>query len=259
MFKQALLVAGVLSLATAASALELTNPFYVPTKGTIASTTTYDFETTTVKNKGADLRVKEYDHYVSEALSYGLTDNLSLDASIANTFAKGTFYGITDREDKNIAFTAGSTWNVLTGPAKLQVSAAYGQDEAKDGEFGAYKYVTGAVKAGYTMGIYTPYVSAGIEKPLFQHQGDDKEPIYTGKAAVYAFCPRIKTSVDTGFTVTHAEEVEYTGYSYDLEVAYHVTKNVAVSAFGSYLIDGNAKYSTDVYGNKVGLKLRAAF
>ncbi len=254
MLKQALLVAGVLSLATAASALELTNPFYGPSKGTVASTTTYNFATSTEKNDGA--RAKSYDHYIAEALSYGLTDSVSLDATVANTFQKTH----ADRDDKNIDFELGSTWNVLTGKTKVQVKGAYGQEESNSHDnLGAYKYVKGSVKAGYTMGIYTPYVAGSVELPVAQNDDGDNHAKYEGKAGVYAYCPRIHTAVDTGVRVNYDETDEARTYAYDLEASYFLTDNVAVSAFGSVDFAGKAEGNTDLYGNKVGLRLRAAF
>ena len=258
MFKQALLVAGVLSLATAASALELTNPFYVPSKGTISSTTTYEFATNTVKDDFD--RSKEYDNTIAEKLSYGLTDNVSLDAKVSKVIKKESAYGLTDRDDKNIDFELGSTWNVLTGPAKVQVSGAYGQAESNSHDnLGAYKYVTGAVKAGYTMGIYTPYLAGSVELPVAQNDDGDNHAKYEAKAGVYAYCPRIKTAVDTGLRLNYDETYEARVYAYDLEVSYFLTDKVAVSAFGSVDFAGKAEADTDLYGNKLGLRLRAAF
>lgn len=270
MFKQALLVAGVLSLATAASALELTNPFYVPSKGTISSTTTYEFATRTAKASEGPLSVrsKEYDNTIAEKLSYGLTDTVSLDATVANVFQKGKDSlsignwggSVTDRDDKNIDFELGSTWNVLTGPAKVQVSGAYGQAESNSHDnLGAYKYVTGAVKAGYTMGIYTPYLAGSVELPVAQNDDGDNHAKYEAKAGVYAYCPRIKTAVDTGLRLNYDETYEARVYAYDLEVSYFLTDKVAVSAFGSVDFAGKAEADTDLYGNKLGLRLRAAF
>ena len=89
------------------------------------------------RQKPLSVRSKEYDNTIAEKLSYGLTDTVSLDATVANVFQKwkdslsiGNWGGsVTDRDDKNIDFELGSTWNVLTGPAKVQVSGAYGQKQ----------------------------------------------------------------------------------------------------------------------------------
>ena len=259
MLKQALLVAGALSLTTSAYALELTNPFYGPSKGTVASTTTYEFGTTTVKNNDG-FRSKEYDNTLTESLSYGLTDSVSLDASVGNVWQKTKDNDGTDKEDTNIDWDLGATWNVLTGPTKLQVSAAYGQEESNSHDnHGAYKYVDAGVKLGHTIGIYTPYLAGAVERPLFQSKFGDHHAKYQGKAGVYAYCPRADVAVDTDVRVDYDDTAKETAYTYDLEVSYFLTDNVAISAFGSYMIDGKAKYSTDVYGNSLGLRLRTAF
>ncbi len=256
MLKQALLIAGALSLTTSAYALELTNPFYGPSKGTVASTTTYEFGTTTAKNNYG--RTKDYDNLLTESLSYGLTDSISFDASVDNLWSKLKSVEGTDTDDKNIGWNLGATWNILTGPTKLQVSAAYGQDETEDNH-GAYKYVDAGIKLGHTIGIYTPYLSGIVERPLFQSDFGDHHTKYEGKAGVYAYCPRADVAVDTGVRVDYDGTDKIAAYSYDLEVSYFLTNNVAVSAFGSYMLDGKAKYSTDIYGKSAGLRLRAAF
>lgn len=259
MLKQALLVAGALSLTTSAYALELTNPFYGPSKGTVASTTTYEFGTTTVKNNDG-FRSKEYDNTLTESLSYGLTDSVSLDASVGNVWQKTKDNDGTDKDDKNIDWDLGATWNILTGPTKLQVSAAYGQDESNSHDnHGAYKYVDAGVRLGHTIGIYTPYLAGAVERPLFQSKFGDHHAKYQGQAGVYAYCPRADVAVDTDVRVDYDDSAKATTYTYDLEVSYFLTNNVAVSAYGSYMIDGKAKNSIDVYGNALGLRLRTAF
>ena len=205
MLKQALLIAGALSLTTSAYALELTNPFYGPSKGTVASTTSYSFATKTAKQKDAGAvvqRDKDYDHLLTESLSYGLTDSVSLDASVSNTWQKRSenFLGnrYTDKDDRNIDWTLGATWNILTGPTKLQVSADYGQKESNSHDnHGAYKYVDAGVKLGHTIGIYTPYLAGTVERPLFQSKFGDHHAKYQGQAGVYAYCPRADVAVDT--------------------------------------------------------------
>ncbi len=259
MLKQALLVAGALSLTTSAYALELTNPFYGPSKGTVASTTTYEFGTATAKNDF--YRSKEYDNTLTESLSYGLTDTVSLDASVGNVWQKTKdSYDGTDKDDKNIDWDLGATWNILTGPTKLQVSAAYGQDESNSHDnHGAYKYVDAGVKLGHTIGIYTPYLAGAVERPLFQSEEGDHHVKYEGKVGVYAYCPRADVAVDTGLRADYNRTDKVAAYSYDLEVSYFLTNNVAVSAFGSYILDGKAIESQDVYGKSIGLRLRTAF
>ncbi len=258
MLKQTLLVVSVLSLATAASALESTNPFFGPTKGSIASTTSYDFSTDTIKNDY--VRIKEYDHLLSQTLQYGLTDTVSLDATISNAWSKVADGESTEKDDKNIDFEIGSTWNVLTGNTKVQLSGAYGQEESNSNDnFGAYKYAKIGAKAGYKMGIYTPYIAGETEIPVAQHKDGDNNMKYEGKVGLYTYCPKMKWSLDTAVRVNYDEEVEATAYSADVEAAYHITKNWAVSAYGSYVLDGEGQDNINVYGKKIGLRLRTSF
>lgn len=273
MLKQALLVAGALSLTTSAFALEVTNPFYGPEKGHVASTTSYDYSTTTKKSNwyvGDHTRVKAYDQALTEALSYGVSDSVSIDASVANTWHKDktvhqtshvTDYMHTDTEDKNIDFTVGATWNVLTGPTKVQVKGLYGQRESTPNDAGAYKYVAGSVKAGHTYGIYTPYIQGGVEVPVATgngHVGNDHEK-YSARAAVYSYCPRSKVAIDTGISFDYDRETSAHTVGYDLEVSYFLTDNVAVSATAGYILAGHEEHNTDIKGENVGLKLRVAF
>lgn len=259
MFKKAFLLLGAMSLATSAMAVELTNPFYVPAKNTFASTTGYEFNTTT-KNHRSDFRSKEYNQTVSEALSYGLTDDWSVDASISNTWQKYTALSYTDRDDKNVDFALGTTYNILSqGPVKVQSALAYGQKESNShGNNGAYKYVSIGAKAGYEMGLYTPYVSGTAELPVFQSKDGDNEYKYETKLGLYTFCPKQKIAVDTGVRLNYDEYDESRVFAYDLEVSYYFTPKVAMSAYGSYSFNGK-EHKTDIHGNALGLRLKTTF
>lgn len=262
MFKKAFLLLGAMSLATSAMAVELTNPFYGPAKNTFASTTGYEFNTTT-ENHRSDWRGKAYNHVVSEDLSYGLTDVWSLDATIGNTWNKWTTVDNdqghrSDRDDKNIDFSLGTTYNILAqGPVKVQSSLAYGQKESVT-SLGAYKYVGVGAKAGYVMGLYTPYVSGNAELPVFQSDRGNNEYKYETKLGLYTFCPKQKVAVDTGVRLNYDEQSEARNFAYDLEASYYLTPKVAVSAYGSYVFEGKA-HKTDIHGNALGLRLRTSF
>lgn len=259
MFKKTFLLLGVMSLATSAMAAELTNPFYVPAKSTFASTTGYEFNTKTANHR-SDFRAKEYDNVVSETLQYGLTDTWSMDASISNTWQKFTEASETDRDDKNVDFALGTTYNIMSeGPVKVQSSLAYGQKESDSHDNGgAYKYVGVGAKAGYTMGLYMPYVSANAELPVFQSKDGDNEYKYEAKAGLYTYCPKQKVALDTGLRLNYDEFDESRIYSYDLEVSYYLTPKVALGAYGSYGFNGKA-HKTDIHTNTLGLRLKTTF
>ncbi len=259
MFKKAFLLLGAMSFATTAMAVESTNPFFVPTEGGIASTTSYDYSTATVKN--GDYRGKAYGHTATQTLEYGLSDVWSLGATVSNTWAKYSKAGITDNEDKNVDFEITSKYNLVSDSAlKVQSLLAYGQKEhyyGLDGD-GAYKYAKVGAKAGYKMGYWTPYLAGTVEVPVYQSQDDDNELKYTGTAGLYTYCPKMKVSMDHQLSVDYDEYDETRIYSYGIEAAYHFTKSVALSAYAKYIIDGE-EHKTDIHGNTVGLRLRLGF
>lgn len=271
MFKKTLLLLGVMSFASSAMAMELTNPFYVPAKGQIASTTSYNYGRDSM-NARDDGIAKGYHHTLKEDLRFGLTDNWSLDGSISNTWAKETYDSQTDKEDLNIDWEIGTTYNVLSdSKAKLQVSAAYGQSEldslghdrsykigADSANDGAYKYVRGQVKGGYDLGIFMPYAAASIEAPVFQSSDGNNQLKYGAEAGAYKLICN-KLSLDGNLRYDYDKEYKVNLYTVNAEVGYYFTPKWVGSVYGSYVLDGNTKERTDIHGNIIGLRLRTAF
>ena len=266
MFKKAFLLLGAMSLATSAMAVESTNPFFVPQEGGILSTTSYDYSTTT--HKSGDIRLKVYEHKATETLEYGLSNAWSLGATVSNTWGKGTLSNydesVTDSEDRNINFEITSKYNLVSnGALKVQSLLAYGQKENHPfyglvETSGTYKYAKVGAKVGYKLGYWTPYLAGTVEVPVFQSQDDDNELKYTGTAGLYAYCPKMKVSFDHQLGVDYDEYTETRLYTYGLEAAYHLTTNVALSAYGKYIIDGE-EHKEDIHGNQIGLRLRLGF
>ncbi len=276
MFKKTFLLLGAMSLATSAMAVESTNPFYVPAEGGILSTTSYDYSTRTYKD---DLRLKTYAHTATQTLEYGLSNAWSLGATVSNAWAKGTLSdyvnSVTDNKDRNINFEITSKYNLVSdGALKVQSLLAYGQEENHSyygfpddlinliepnaGFSGTYKYAKVGAKVGYKLGYWTPYLAGTVEVPVFQSQDDDNELKYTGTAGLYSYCPKMKVSMDHQLSVEYDEYDEERIYSYGIEAAYHFTKNVALSAYGKYIIDGE-EHKEDIHGNQIGLRLRLGF
>lgn len=258
MFKKTFLLLGVMSLATSAMAVESTNPFFVPAENGWASTTSYDFSTTTVKNRLEGDRYKTYSHTATQTLEYGLSNDWSLGVTVLNSWDKYTDATETDRDDKNIDFEVTSKYNILSKDAlKVQSLLAYGQEE-DHAMFGTYKYAKVGAKVGYKMGYWTPYLAGTVEIPVFQSNVDDNEFKYEGTAGLYTYCPKMKVSIDHQLSINYDENDETRIYTYGIEAAYHFTKSVALSAYGKYVIDGEEHYS-DIYGNQLGLRLRIGF
>ncbi len=274
MFKKTLLLLGVMSFASSAMAMELTNPFYVPAKGQVASTTSYNYgkESLNIRDTGI---AKGYFQTLKEDLSFGLTDNWSLDGSISNTWTKETFRSQTDRDDMNVDWKIGTTYNVLSdSKAKLQVSAAYGQSDLSSfgpdrsykangagtpfGNDGTYKYVQGQVKGGYDLGMLMPYAAANIEAPVFQSSDGNNQLKYGAEAGAYKLICN-KLSLDGNLRYDYDKEYKVNLYTVNAEVGYYFTPKWVGSVYGSYVLDGNAKERTDIHGNIIGLRLRTAF
>ncbi len=261
MFKKTLLLLGVMALATPAMATELTNPFYTPNKGHVTSVTSLEASRYQDKDKSG-YNGRQYDKVLSEALSYGVTDEISVDAAISNTWMRqAPKMGISEvnKEDTNIDWVLGGTYTYGTGPVKMQGKLAYGQKESWSHENGgAYKYVRADAKAGYDFGVVLPYVQASWEMPLWaSHDGADK-PIYLVRGAAYKqWCDKLAT--DLGIAYTHFEGSEISAWTVDAEVSYFLTPDWTLGMYGNYAFDGRSKDRGTVYAEKIGLRLRTQF
>lgn len=271
MLKQTLVALGILAIAGTASAADITNPFYLPTKGQIGSITSIDYTRSQFKDKFSGSE-SSHETNLSEELQYGLTDDVALVAKVGNIFSKlkeafwddddNTFVNRKDKEDTNINWEGGFAWNILNKAFKLQTKLVYGQDPSVNrfnSGFGEYKYVTGTVKAGYQFKKVLPYVEVAEEFPIGQKKGADK-PTYTAKAGLYQGKCEV-WSLDTGIRYVHDENTytEGTAYVAEAEASYYLTKKVAVGLYGSYALKGRAKVSADYRSKSVGARLRWFF
>ena len=125
-----------------------------------------------------------------------------------------------------------------------------------------YKYALGEMKLGYQFDRVLPYVTGGIEIPVGQKSGkkgiagdkliyNTKAGIYQGKCEVW--------SLDTGVRLTYDENREARIIAAEAEAAYYITPSVAVSVFGTYVLDGHSKYDMDVDDKSLGGRLRLFF
>ncbi len=248
-----LLLVSTMMLATSAMASEITNPFYLPTEGSLFSTTSADF--TKIRVKQGDNKAKAYTQNVNEVVQYGIADNWSVDVEIGNTWQRAK-YGFED--NTNFDFKLGTTYNIYkTGPLNVQTNVAYGQKESVE-SLGAYKYVGAGIKAGYQSGIYTPYVQGDVEIPVYQHKDGQNGMTYNAKAGLYAYCPRMNMSIDTGVSAGYEETSETRSYAYDLEAAYFAKENIALSLYGTFGKD-YAKEDIDFINQTIGMRVRVQF
>jgi hypothetical protein len=261
MFKKSLLAIGVFSLVGTAFAADITNPFYLPNKGQVASTTSGEFNL--VQYKNSDENVKFYNSLLQEHLQLGITDKLTLWGYFGNTFDETKYssesISFSGKQDENLNWGVGLTWNIWDKTLKVQASLGYNQDKLynSDGEF---KYLSGQIKVGYQLKTMLPYVEIGEELPVAQPKDNaiDK-PVYTGKIGLYQ--GELESwGLDTGLRAIHDEnESEATFYNIEAEASYYLTKSSAVSIYGSYTLNGKAKNQTDIYDKFIGLRFKWTF
>lgn len=276
MLKQTLIALSVLTVAGTASAADITNPFYLPTKGQIGSITSADYTRNQYKDKFSG-KETTYSTNLSEELQYGLTDNIALVANVGNIFAKlkeaflddrDILGSKTDKEDKNINWEAGFAWNIFSQAFRLQAQVMYGQDPAVN-RFnkgaGEYKYVTGTIKTGYQFKTMLPYIEVGEQLPIGQKKGNDErigadKPVYTAKIGLYQ--GKCETwALDTGIRYTHDEntDIEGTTYTAEVETSYYLAKNTSIGVYGTYALKGKAKVDADIHNKSIGARLRWFF
>lgn len=264
MLKKSLLMLSVMSMATAATAADITNPFYLAQDGQFGSVTSV--ETARVVAKNVQDYSKSNPIIATEEVRYGLTDTVALKMSFGNVWDKwkANWTDVpyeTEKDNENIQWSAGLGWNVLSGPTRLQLSAEYGQNRLQNFD-GEYKYVAGQAKVGYQFKTFLPYVSGGVEIPVGQKSGikgiagdkfmySAKAGVYQGKCEVWA--------LDTGVRMTYDENTEARLVTAEAEASVYLTPNTAIGVYGTYALDGKAKYDTDIYEKSVGARLRLFF
>ncbi len=263
MLKKILFSFVILSSIHTAYAADITNPFYLPSKGQVGSITSLDYTQNHYKNDWG-VSDKVYDTNLSEELQYGLTDKVAIIASIGNILAKvkDAILNETDRENKNINWETGLAWNVFDKAFKLQTSLLYGQDpfvNRYNEGFGEYKYFKGSVKAGYKFEKMLPYIEFTEQFPIAQKKGSDK-PVYTAKVGLYQ--GQCETwALDTGIRYTNDANTYTKGRAYtaEIEASYYLAKQTALSLYGTYTLSGKAKTQADVYHKSIGARLRWFF
>ena len=261
MFKKTLLLTAVLSLVGTAFAADITNPFYLPNKGQVVSTTSGGFNLMQYKNSNEN--VKLYNTTLQEQLQLGMSNNFTLWGYIGNTFNKSKYISellsFSNKQDENLNWGAGLTWNIWDKTLKVQAFLGYNQDKLYNAD-GEFKYLSGKIKFGYQLKTMLPYVEISEELPIAQvkNNGIDK-PVYSAKIGLYQ--GELESwGLDTGLRAIHNEnEIKSTIYDAQAEASYYLTKNTAISIYGTYTLTGKAKNRTDIYSKSVGLRLRLLF
>ena len=105
-------------------------------------------------------------------------------------------------------------------------------------------------------------MTGGVEIPVAQKSGikgiAGNKLIYNTKIGVYQGACEV-WSLDTGLRLVYDENREARTLTAEAEASYYLRHNVTVGVYGSYLLDGASKYSTDIYDKAVGARLRMFF
>ncbi len=248
--KKLYLMVCLCTLATGVQASDITNPFYLPTQGQLGIITSGGFEKNQAKANPllGGYQSISYDTSVQAEIQYGLTNSVSVVANVGNVFDKTKDTMVTETSDKNLSGAMGLAWNLLKGPTRLQLMAAYNQSNS------GYKAIQAEAKTGYQFKTFLPYASVGETFPIDQPdvfskpQYNAKFGIYQGQCEVWA--------LDTGIRWFHDEFGEQRGWNAEVEASYYLNPQTTLGIWGTYLIDGKAKYDTELRDKAAGVRLR---
>ncbi|MBQ7413215.1 MAG: hypothetical protein IJV07_02960 [Alphaproteobacteria bacterium] len=254
MKKSLFVLTATLMASSAAFAMDVSNPFYVPMKGDFLS------ETNIAYNNFE--HGKSEDTTLAETLSYGITRNFSVNGTIADTWlfdAKGVTGH--DRYD-NPAWGIGLKYNLVDCCKtnwKVQLGANYDQGGVDHHD----KTLSAYAKAGYQMGRFLPYVTATMEKPVGKYE---EAPTWEGRAALNTAFSK-KVNLDAGIIYdwsastnairkTTGERKHASGLGLDSTLNYVFSDCMSVGLTGQYLLDTKPN-NVDAYS--VGVNFKVAF
>ncbi len=263
MKKSLFVLTAVLLAGTAASAADIYNPFYLPTKGGFLSDTNAIYQN--VKNG------RRENILLSEGIAYGVTDKFAVTGPIADGwYLDRPGYTRHDRYD-NPAFDFGIKYNLPDCPCnrtKVQVGVNYTQgaftlipfpvlNDALTFDHHA-KTFSGFVKVGYEVQEgFLPYVTGTVVKPI---EKSEEQPTYIGRFGVYKTLTT-NLAADAGVDYAWSSSTGGDGkhgkvLALDGALNYKLSENTSVGLTGSYVLDvkpGDYDYYT------VGVNFKWAF
>lgn len=276
-FRTLLLASAAVMFTTSAMAVDITNPFYLPTKGKFLSDTSVEM------NRGkTDSGVEEgveKSAYAREELTYGVTDNFAVVAGIGNTFD----YNKDDdyNNDHNFDYSLGVKYNYVNGKLMTQAGAMYNtwnekswygkanyHDEETNDRW--MKELSGYVRVGYDMGCMTPYTEFTALGELDRNANEQE---YSWKLGLHKAWSKATADAGVRYTFNESEDNEY-GVDYngnghnervDLELAvnYLVNDNFSIGAYAEYYLGGDAREEVDPkdieYDRTIGLNAKVLF
>lgn len=281
-FRTLLLASAAVMFTTSAMAVDLTNPFYLPTKGKFLSDTSVEMKRSKTDNGEEEFVSKN--GYAREVLTYGVTDNFAVVAGIGNTFDFTRDDGEDEKyynNDHNFDYSLGVKYNYVNGKLMTQIGAAYrtldyktfvGKAEHEDDDTNErwFKALEGYARVGYDMGCMTPYTEFTA---LGQLDRDNNEQEYSWKLGVLKAWDKARLNAGVRYTFNESEDdkygVDYKGNGHnervDLELAvdYLVNDNFSIGAYAEYYLGGDAMEEIErkdiEYDRTIGLNAKVLF
>lgn len=252
-YKTMLLTTAAVLFSSQAMAADLTNPFYVPNEGQLVSTTQAGYERAKFKHNE---RGVEEGYYAAETLEYGLTDNFSVNGTLANLFDTQGQYN----NDHNFVYQLGAKYNTRFDNTLFQASVNYTTFDPQsfvgsEAKSKWYKRLDGQIKLGYDLGNdLTAYASYALGGDI---DTGDRELDQSASVGVHKYMGKyaLDLAVRYDFETDGRNTNEWWA---DAAVDYYLRDNVALGVYGSYFIDGTNSKNVD-YAYDAGVRLKVAF
>lgn len=255
-FRTMLLASAAVMFAGSAAAADLTNPFYLPSQGNIASDTTVSYNRTEFDHS----KDKDDAWSAKEEITYGVTDNLAVFGSIENEFDSEGEYN----NDHNYDYEIGAAYNMSKDGLLAQIRGSYATYNPKDFDGKRYysyhnengrwqKYLNADIKLGYDMGEgLIPYMMYGFNGQI---DAADREFDQYAFAGVHKYAGN--WAVDGGFRYEFNTDGKNSNALYaQAEVDYYPVDNLALGLFGDYYLSGSGDVDEDY---TTGLRAKVEF
>ena len=275
-FRTLLLASAAVMFSTSAMAVDITNPFYLPTEGKFLSDTSLEM------NRGkldtGMYETEEKTGYAREELTYGVTNNFAVVAGIGNTFdfnkkedLEKSYYN----NDHNFDYSVGVKYNYVNGKLMTQAGVMYNtwneetftSNYYEDNETNERwrKELEGYVRVGYDMGCITPYTEFTAWGELDR---DANEQEYSLKLGLYKAWDKVTADAGVRYAFDETEDDDGSNghnerVDLELGVNYLVNDNFSVGAYAEYYLGGDVEENIsrkDIeYDRTIGLNAKVAF
>lgn len=268
-YKTLLMASAAVLFSTQAMAQDLTGAFSVPGKGQIMSDTSIELGRAKTNKRAADTLT------AMEILEYGVTDNLSINAGIANGFdVDGDF-----NNSHNFEYNLGAKYNMRFDDLLFQIAPSYSTydpkswyghhwTDAKKARYGGdrwQKNIGVDLKAGLDLGNgITPYIVYHIDSDIDTNHRELDQSVKFG-VHKYAGKWALDGAIRYDWTKNDNSPKNDTETWFDAEADYYLRDNVALGVYGSYLIDAHDQRYDDgtklhfKYAHEIGLRVKVLF